>query len=96
MAAVFVSSLVLCGAFVALTRLALGVPAIHLRSVLAGFAFFLAPMALTSPAFAGLWALALAGAWAVRNPAPAVPPRPTGVRIPDRLPEDWSTDDPYA
>jgi len=92
--AVCLFSIGLCGFFVALTRLATAVPADVLRSVLTGLSFFILPLATVAPLCAALWALALLGAWALRGPVSGAPR--VAVRIPDRLPEDWSFDDPLT
>jgi len=88
MVAAVVMTMVLCGAFVLLTRVATTTHPVMLRSLLSGLSFFLLPLLVLNVGFAGLWALVLAGAWAVRSRPLTVPP--ASVLIPDRLPDDWA------
>ena len=88
MAAV-VFALLVCGVFVALTRIVVRAPFPVLDAVVVGLAFFVLPGLLVYPPAAALWAACLYGAWSMGDSARLRRLRLEAARVPDRVPEDW-------
>ncbi len=82
-------ALVVCTAFVLLTRAAEVLPSHEMDALAVGLAFFVVPCVAVFPVGAPLWAACLYGAWSLSDTALARRRRAVAVLVPDRLPEEW-------
>jgi hypothetical protein len=87
--AVLIFALVVCAAFVGLTRLTLKLPPYEMDAVLIGLALFIVPCLAIFPLAALLWATCLAGVWSLTDSALIRRLRIDAFEVPDRVPEDW-------
>jgi hypothetical protein len=87
--AVLVVVLVICAAFVGLTRLTLSLPSQVMDGVLVGLGFFLVPCLVIYPPAAPLWATCLFGVWSISDSARVWRFRLDARRVPDGVPKEW-------
>jgi hypothetical protein len=82
-------ALVVCAAFVVLTRAAALLPSHEMDALAVGLAFFVVPCVAVFPLGAPLWAACLYGGWSLSDTALARRRRMSAATVPDRLPDDW-------
>jgi hypothetical protein len=84
-------AVIVCAAFVGLTRLTLALPFPLMDAVIAGLGFFVLPGLLISPPSGALWATCLFGVWSMGDSARLRRLRLARAAVPDRVPEEWRT-----
>jgi len=82
-------ALVVCTAFVVLTRAAAVLPSHEMDALAVGLSFFVLPCVAVFPLGAPLWVACLYGGWSLSDTALARRRRAVALSVPDRLPEDW-------